>query len=181
MFKTLQIPDYPKFYLEYIKNPYPIDLNLVPPKDKIIIGVPTGAQNEYKEVPEGCQVFAAHYAGGTMVVFKDGIVLFSIKDKEESPMWNEKIVAFLKKNNINAEVNGNDIIVDNIYKVSGSGKIKDTNNNLFKYYICISINADPELIRKICPKPMRKIPKGLSEYGFTRKDILNVLGIDEEN
>lgn len=33
------------------------------------------------------------------------------------------------------------------------------------------MNVDLEDIKKICKKPMKKVPKGLSEYGITTEEV----------
>ena len=42
-----------------------------------------------------------------------------------------------------------------------------------------SVNTDLELIKRICTKPMRKVPGQLSDYGITAEDILGKLNLTD--
>lgn len=67
-----------------------------------------------------------------------------------------------------AEYKDNDVLVDG-FKVCGTcvtryGGIDYTG-------IHVGINTKLDNIKKICTKPMEKIPKGLSEFGITTKEV----------
>lgn len=81
-----------------------------------------------------------------------------------------KIIVLLKEKGYNASIVNNDILINN-------KKIVDFGSRMFGdiLYIAIhiSINIDINLIKKICTKPMDKIPDGLVNYGINTEDILN--------
>lgn len=116
------------------------------------------------------------HAGGTIVLTKSAIgYAFLSKDRGHA-IQNDicnKFVKLLKRRGLNAEYKDNDILIDG-YKV-GSVGTKDLPNGLVYTPIQFSIDNDVELISKICLKPMDKIPKGLSDFGVTREDVLKFL------
>ena len=71
---------------------------------------------------------------------------------------------YIKNKGINAYFDNNDILIDG-FKVFGIGSKKF--NNLEVFLIYIGINSNIDNIKKICNKSMKKIPKGLYEYGIT--------------
>ena len=86
--------------------------------------------------------------------------------------WHERFVEYfltwLKNKGLNAEYIDNDILVDS-YKVCGI---------CVNRYGCldytgglIGINTNLDHIKAICRKPMKKVPKGLSEYGITTEEV----------
>ena len=86
--------------------------------------------------------------------------------------WYDRFIAYflewLKAKGLNAEYVSNDILVDG-YKVCGMcitryGKIDYTGG-------IISVNVNLEHIKAICRKPMKKVPKGLWEYGITSEEV----------
>lgn len=86
--------------------------------------------------------------------------------------WHDRFVdyfvAWLKDKGLNAVFEDNDILVDD-YKVCGTcitryGRIDYTG-------IHIGINTNLDHIKAICRKPMKKVPKGLSEYGITTEEV----------
>lgn len=86
--------------------------------------------------------------------------------------WYDRFIAYfidwLRNKGLNAEYLDNDILVDG-YKVCGMcitryGRIDYTGG-------IISMNAQMDHIKAICRKPMKKVPKGLSEYGITTEEV----------
>lgn len=81
-------------------------------------------------------------------------------------------VKYLEANDIAAEIEHNDVLIDG-YKVASA-----YDNNIGPDWLwCktgfqISVNQDLELISHVCKKPMVKVPKGLSEYGLTTANIV---------
>ena len=71
---------------------------------------------------------------------------------------------YLINNNIDCEYQGNDLIVDGIYKVASYSTRRYGDILFTAFHIAINVNL--EMIKKVCTKPMVKIPKGLSEYGI---------------
>lgn len=81
------------------------------------------------------------------------------------------LTEWLVQRGLNAKFENNDVLVDD-YKVCGAGGRRHTGIDYTTIHI--GINTNVENIGKICTKEMRKIPKGLSEYGITSEDIRKV-------
>ncbi len=80
----------------------------------------------------------------------------------------ESLVNWLSQKGLNVTTDNNDILVDG-YKVASTcvtryGDIDYTGGH-------IGINTKLEDIKKICTKPMVKVPKGLSEFGITTEEV----------
>lgn len=117
------------------------------------------------------------HSGGTIVLDKSAIgyaYLSKDKGRARQDAICRKFVKLLTRRGLNAEYKDNDILIDG-YKV-GSVGTKNLPNGLVYTPIQFSLDNDAELISKICLKPMDKIPKGLSDFGITREDVLNFLG-----
>lgn len=122
----------------------------------------------------GYEVYEAWYNGGT-IVGNRGDIAFAHFDSPENG-WQEafvgSFVAWLKGRGLNAEYVDNDILVDG-YKVCG---ICTTRYGCIDYTAgFISIHTNLEDIIAICRKPMRKVPKGLAEYGITTEEVEQML------
>lgn len=82
----------------------------------------------------------------------------------------DSFLVWLHSKGLNAEYVDNDILVDG-YKVCGMcvtryGRIDYTGG-------IISVNANLEHIKAMCTKAMKKVPKGLGEYGITTEEVEN--------
>lgn len=114
--------------------------------------------------------------GGTIVAFPNDIDIGILK--EDGFDLGKNILFFLKeklsKNIENLEIVGNDLLVDRKYKV-----ISYASTNIGKNYIYtvvhISVNPNIEIISNVCTKEMKKVPKGLIDYGFTTESIEKIL------
>lgn len=120
--------------------------------------------------------------GGTMVLFPEGIQLFHIYKNGVYMGYDFKnmLIKWLRAKGLNATLDKNDILVDG-YKIAGD--IHSTFPNGLRYYgICISINMDLDKLKLYCDKEMKKIPKGLSDYGITRDELMAAIMqfIDEQ-
>ena len=113
--------------------------------------------------------------GGVIVVGKDDfdIGFFS---KNLDYKFNEKlaidILEFLKSKGLNAELYGNDFVIDKMFKC-GSFSSRKYGNLLYSAFH-ISINVNLPLIESVCIKPMTKIPKGLKDFGIKTEEIKNI-------
>lgn len=119
----------------------------------------------------GYTVYEAFNNGGTILT-EAGDFEIGHWDAPNDGVWLKAFVDFfvewLKAKGLNAVYKDNDILIDD-YKVCGTcitryGRIDYTG-------IHIGINTNLESIKKICKKPMVKIPKGLSEYGITTEEV----------
>ena len=118
----------------------------------------------------GYEIVESYNNAGT-IVSNAGDVLIGHFDSPGNG-WYDRFIAYfidwLKAKGLNAEYVSNDILVDG-YKVCGMcitryGRIDFSS-------AIISVNANLEHIKSICRKPMKKIPKGLSEYGITTEEV----------
>lgn len=116
-------------------------------------------------------------AGGCIVAFPDNLEMgYFTRDIDSTFLERlpHKVADYLKAKGLNASVDNNDILIDETYKVFSTSKATYDKAILFGA-IHVSINCDAELIDQICTKPMKKIPKGLSEYGITSDEMLDLI------
>lgn len=117
--------------------------------------------------------------GGSLVLFPGNIIFLDI-NPVESPRrfmrFTQDFIRYLKDNGIDAELDGNDIMVDG-KKVVGaiSTALPEPYDGWVYFGASISINSDAELIDKICTKPMEKVPGALSDYGLTTTDVMQFI------
>ena len=148
--------------------------------DKPCVFPGEAAINEDACRDNGVQILRLPSRGGAIVVNGGDIEFAQLKSGES--FWGREILVLLKKylisKGINAEIQDNDLMVDGLYKVASHASALIDG---FCYTtVHVSINADIPLIKLICTKPMKKIPKGLSEFGITAEEMLGVLGITPE-
>ena len=115
--------------------------------------------------------------GGAFVVNKGDIGFGYITaglDNTVGELLYNKFAEYLKTKGLNAETKDNDVLIDG-YKVFGWA------SNYYKEYDAIYItchftmSVDLELIRNVCTKPINKTPKGLSEFGISREEIIEFI------
>lgn len=118
----------------------------------------------------GYEVVESYNNGGTILANK-GDIIFSHLDAPDNGWlyrFAYQFVDWLRSKGLNAEYADNDILVDGC-KVCGLCITRYGRIDFSSAYIGININLDH--IKKICRKPMRKVPKGLSEYGITTEEV----------
>lgn len=89
------------------------------------------------------------------------------------------LIEYLIKRGLNITLEDNDILIDGMYKCA-SFSSRRFNKIIFSAFH-ISYDVNLELINKICTKPMKKIPRGLKEYGITAEDIQSFFLENYEN
>ena len=108
--------------------------------------------------------------GGTILANK-GDIICSHLDKPDNG-WIDRFVAYflewLKAKGLNAVYQNNDILIDG-YKVCGTCVTRYGRIDFSSAILTIDTNLDH--IKAICKKPMKKVPKGLSEYGITTEEV----------
>ena len=118
----------------------------------------------------GYEIVESYNNGGTILANQGDIILSHLDAPENG--WLTRFAAalteWLKDKWLNAECVGNDILVDG-FKVCGLcitryGRIDFSS-------AIIGIHTDLDHIKAICKKPMKKVPKGLSEYGITTEEV----------
>jgi hypothetical protein len=118
----------------------------------------------------GYEIVESYNNAGTIVSNEGDILIGHFYSIDNG--WYDKFIShfldWLKAKGLNAEFVSNDILVDG-YKVCGMcvtryGRID---------YTCgiISMNVNLEHIKQICKKPMKKVPKGLFDYGITSEEV----------
>lgn len=111
------------------------------------------------------------YNNASTVVHCKGDILFGHFAEIENGWYNRFIdyfVNWLKSKGLNADFVSNDIVVDG-YKVCGMAITRYGRIDYTAGFIGINTNIDH--IKQICKKPMKKVPKGLSEFGITTAEV----------
>lgn len=118
----------------------------------------------------GYDVYEAYYNGGTIVGNKGDMAFAHFGSIENG--WMERFITYfldwLKAKGLNAVYESNDILVDG-YKVCGLCVTRYGRIDYTAGFISLNVNLDH--IKAICKKPMKKVPKGLSEYGITSEEV----------
>ena len=118
----------------------------------------------------GYDVAESYNNAGTIVSNAGDVLIGHFGHPENG--WLERFVnyflAWLRERGLNAEYVSNDILVDN-FKVCGMcvtryGRIDYTGG-------IISMNVNLEHIKALCWKPMKKVPRGLQDYGITTEEV----------
>ena len=118
----------------------------------------------------GYEVYEAYYNGGTIIGNKGDMAFAHFGAIENG--WYDRFIAYfldwLKGKGLNATYESNDILVDG-YKVCGMCVTRYGRIDYTAGFIGVNTNLDH--IKAICRKPMKKVPKGLSEYGITTEEV----------
>lgn len=118
----------------------------------------------------GYEIIESYNNAGTIVSNEGDILIGHFAQPNNG--WYDRFIAYflewLKSKGLNAEFVSNDIVIDG-HKVCGMcvtryGRIDYTGG-------IISMNVNLEHIKKICLKPMVKVPKGLYDYGITTEEV----------
>lgn len=115
--------------------------------------------------------------GGTFVINKGDVGFGYVAKGLDNSVMNKvyhKFTEYLKSKGLNAIAQDNDILVDG-YKVFGCASYHFINQDVTHITCHFTMSVDLELINAICTKPMNKIPKGLSEYGISREEIVDFI------
>lgn len=114
--------------------------------------------------------------GGAIVFAERNITLAGIyNNRAHEPLIFSALLfdlaEFISEKGVAVASDGNDILVGG--KKVASGFSYNFGDKYHWTYggIQISINQDIDTIKKVCKKPMVKIPAALEEYGFTTEDI----------
>lgn len=166
--ETIYLKDYLSNIQRYLNNKNETVIGYA--DETCVLSGATTLNEEYCKTNH-LEIYKTHNFGGTIVNFKGDICVANYQ-----PTFNnfgaEFLIDFkdwLRTKGLNAECEGNDVLIDNKYKVASF--MSQYVNGCLYTAIHISVNMDIELIKAICTKPMNKIPKGLTEYGITGKEI----------
>lgn len=116
--------------------------------------------------------------GGCIVNFPGTINIANFRSSSEGwlyPCFCYEFSKYLKKKGLNAEYDGNDVLVDGYKVASGFGYNLPPDFKRQFTGLGIFFNTDADLVRKICKKPMVKEPKGLEQYGLTTEECVEWL------
>ena len=146
----------------------------VPIDKKVILQCEGSEINESEAIRRGYDKIHIPMPGGA-IVLSEGDIAFGFASKNRTEDYRKivlgDIAAMLRSKGINAAENNNDVTV-NGYKVVGYAQ--SVPSPLLCVAIAVSMNANLEDIRAICTKDMVKVPTGLSNYGITRQDMIDV-------
>lgn len=139
------------------------------------LGIDEDINEEYC-VQNNIPVFRVQRTGGAIVSNTgdfDFVVVNNNTNTNQIPPLFSKLVHLLVSKNISFKMENNDLLLDG-YKVA-SYAYRLIPNGMTYTAMHISMSVKMELIQNICKKEMRKVPKGLSDFGVTDEDILNIL------
>ena len=132
----------------------------------------------------GYEIVESYNNAGTIISNEGDVLIGHFAEPDNG--WYDRFIAYfldwLKAKGLNAIYESNDILVDG-NKVCGMcitryGRIDYTGG-------IISMNVNLDHIKAICRKPMKKVPKGLSDYGITSEEVeemfLDFCEADEAN
>lgn len=120
------------------------------------------------------EILRTRHFGGTIINFEEDICVGNFQQYHNTFGKNfmEKLMEFIQQKGLNCEMVDNDLLVNGFKCAS----YMTTNiDNCLYTAIHISIGMDLDLIKNICTKPMKKVPKGLIDFGITREDIIQFL------
>lgn len=137
----------------------------------------TGGHNEIDEdlcKELGYLMCPTPHHGGNLIAHAGDLGFYYFSETEDNFISNfiSFFVEWLKSKNLNATYDGNDILVDD-YKVCGMSL--QIINNFFVAGAHIGVHTKVDNIKKLCTKPMVKVPKGVAEFGLTTEDLLEML------
>lgn len=143
-------------------------------KTYVLVGEQNDVDREFCQKND-IEIIDIKHRGGTIVLDKTAIGFAHIGRDIDNVFSNKMMfdfVVFLIEKGLDAVLCDNDILIDG-YKVASAGKTSFGNETYFTFQF--SLKNDRELIEQICTKPMVKVPKGLSDFGLTREDILSFI------
>lgn len=125
-------------------------------------------------------VLHANYLGGTIVIFPGDLSIMEVKRGHS--LFGEKTIQCLHKylysKGLPVCIKGNDLLLYDVdtrmackvasYGANWVGDMTETG-------VHVSINMDLELVKRICIKPMIKVPGALSQYGITAQELWQVI------
>lgn len=118
----------------------------------------------------GYEVVESYNNGGTILANPGDMIMSHLYEPDNGWIFRfaDYFVEWLKERGLNAVFEDNDVLVDG-YKVCGICITRYGRIDFSSAFIGLNTNLDH--IKAICRKPMKKVPKGLSEYGITTDEI----------
>ena len=121
-------------------------------------------------------VFRVQRTGGAIVSNIgdfDFVIVNKNTNTQNIPLLFAKLIQTLNKKAVKFSIENNDLLCDG-YKVA-SYAYRILPNNLVYTAMHISMSVDMELIKNICKKEMKKVPKGLNDFGIYENDIIELI------
>lgn len=136
------------------------------------VGVDAEFNEEYC-INNNIPIFRVERVGGTIVSnvgdFDFVIVDPNIeKDVRIPPEVLQKLFVLANDHELDVVFDGNDLLIDGYKTASYSNRQVD--GGIYTA-IHISMSVNMELIQNICTKEMKKIPKGLNDFGITNEEV----------
>lgn len=145
-------------------------------KEKMVISSKQNALDNTYCQKESLEVYNASNMGGTIVAHPGdiGIAFFKFDGWNMGKDFLAAIKQILSSKIENISFIGNDLLVDGIYKVGSFASINCGDKYI---YTAAHLSFDPniELIKNVCTKEMKKIPKGLKNYGYTTENLKEIV------
>ena len=168
--KTISFEEYINNYANYLADPNPTIVGVV--SNDICILSAKGKHNEDYCESHNIKVHYTGHRGGCIVNFKNDISVGLINTNITVDYLVDVFVNYFRQMGLDSYYDGNDIMVNN-HKVIGISR-KEIEGKI-SIALHVSIDMDLGLIENICIKPMNKVPKGLSDFGVTREDIIELI------
>lgn len=157
------------YYLSLEENYY---ISYDNTEDYVLVGEEQDIDLDYC-LQNDIDIINIKHKGGSVILAKSAVGFAHIGydfNNEYSGALISSFITFLQNRNLDVKYDGNDILV-NGYKVSSSGKVTVKDKTYFVFQV--SLENDLALIKRICIKPMYKVPKGLREFGITQEEVIN--------
>ena len=118
----------------------------------------------------GYEIVESYNNGGTILANPGDIIFSHLAEPGNGWLlrFKDYFVNWLKTNELNAVCEDNDILVDG-YKVCGLCITRYGRIDFSSAILAVNTNLDH--IKQICRKPMKKVPKGLMDYGITTEEV----------
>lgn len=141
-------------------------------KTPLVIGSNSKDINMQYVKDMGLNVWNSRNFGGTIVSFENDIDIGIVK--KGCPNLGKSILDFFKNKLdsklFNVDITGNDILIDEKYKVISYAST-NIGDNFYYTVVHISFNPNLEIINKVCSKRTKKIPSGLQDFGFNINEL----------
>jgi lipoate-protein ligase A len=118
----------------------------------------------------GYEVVESFNNGGTILASPGDIIFSHLEAPDNGWIYRfaDYFIQWLKSKGLDAAYEDNDILVDG-FKVCGLCITRYGRIDFSSAILSVSVNLDH--IKAICRKPMKKVPKGLREYGITTQEV----------
>lgn len=119
-------------------------------------------------------IFNLNNEGGVIISDKGSLIIGAFFDEANDfqSFLASKICQKIMDKGYKAIIDGNDIIVDEEFKVASFSSRRFGKKLFGSFQISFTVNMD--LIQSLCTKTMKKIPRGLNHYGISFDEIFYI-------